>query len=222
MQQDLISLMQQLAPDLADEMARRALVLERIADLQPIGRRQLAARLNLPEREIRGAAQHLRDEGLIDLNGSGMVLTEKAATILDAARSFSQVMRGLTDLENAVSSAYGIDRVYICSGDCDTDPQVFQAIGRTAAQHLRQVLHSGSTLAVSGGSTIAAVAKAIPAGTPMNVMVVPARGGVGRTVQTQANTMAAEIAQRLGGHHRLLHLPDQLDAAALQEMLRLP
>ena len=56
----------------------------------------------------------------------------------------------------------------------------------------------------------------------MNVMVVPAQGGFGREVETQANTLAAEIAQRLGGHHRLLHLPDHMDEQAKQEMLRLP
>ena len=45
--------MRKLAPDLTEEMTRRALILERISVLQPVGRRQLAARLNLPEREIR-------------------------------------------------------------------------------------------------------------------------------------------------------------------------
>ncbi len=58
--------------------------------------------------------------------------------------------------------------------------------------------------------------------TPMNVMVVPARGGMGRAVETQANTLAAEIARKIGGHHRLMHLPDHMDAAAMQEMCKLP
>ena len=40
-----ITLMRKLAPDLIDEITRRALILERIAALQPVGRRQLAARL---------------------------------------------------------------------------------------------------------------------------------------------------------------------------------
>jgi central glycolytic genes regulator len=53
-------------------------------------------------------------------------------------------------------------------------------------------------------------------------MVVPARGGMGRAVETQANTLAAEIARKLGGHHRLMHIPDHMDAAAMQEMLKLP
>ena len=51
MHDDYFALMQKLAPDLAQEIERRALVLERIGALQPVGRRQLAARLNMPERE---------------------------------------------------------------------------------------------------------------------------------------------------------------------------
>ena len=42
MQDDYFALMQKLAPDLAQEIERRALVLERIGALQPVGRRQCA------------------------------------------------------------------------------------------------------------------------------------------------------------------------------------
>ena len=45
MQDGFVQLMQTLAPDLAQEMALRALVLERIAAMAPVGRRQLAAKL---------------------------------------------------------------------------------------------------------------------------------------------------------------------------------
>ena len=69
---------------------------------------------------------------------------------------------------------------------------------------------------------MAAVAKNIQSQTPLNVMVVPARGGIGRSVELQANTLAEEIAGRLGGHYRLIHLPDIMDAAAMQEMLKMP
>ena len=53
-------------------------------------------------------------------------------------------------------------------------------------------------------------------------MVVPARGGLARAVETQANTLAAEIARKLGGHHRLIHLPDHIDPASKQELMKLP
>jgi central glycolytic genes regulator len=98
---------------------------------------------------------------------------------------------------------------------------VLHEVGRIAASRLRSFLQSGSTLAVTGGSTIHEVALALTQSTPMNVMVVPARGGMGRSLETQANTVASEIAKRLGGHHRLMHLPDHLDEQALTELRKL-
>lgn len=222
MQVDFVRLMQQLAPDLAGEFARRALVLERIAAMAPVGRRQLAARLGLPEREVRSDAAALKDEGLIELNASGMMLTAKAQEILPAVQAFSRAVHGLTDLEKQLAAAYGIDKVHVVAGDADMDEGILQDVGRMAAQRVRATLQSGSTLAVTGGSTMAATAKYMQSATPLNVMVVPARGGLGRSVEYQANTLAAEIAQRLGGHHRLIHLPDRMDASAMQEMLKLP
>lgn len=222
MQEDFLRLMKQLAPDLLDEMALRSLVLERIAALSPIGRRQLANRLNLPEREIRSAAASLKEQGLIQLDASGMTLTDKAAPVLPMAEAFSRAMRGLTDLEAGLASLLQVERVCVVAGDADTDPQVLRDVGRQAAARVRGSLLSGMTLAVTGGTTIQQTVLAMTSAAPLNIMVVPARGGMGRSVETQANTLAAELARRLGGHHRLLHLPDTLDGAARQEMLRQP
>ena len=222
MQEDYIGLMRLLAPDLAEELGRRALVLERIAAMAPVGRRQLALRLNLPEREVRSAATALREQGLINLDASGMTLTVKAQEILPGARAFSRAMGGLTELETRLSAAMCIPKVYVAAGDADVDERILDDVGRMAAQQTRSMLQNGTTLAVTGGSTMAAVARHMQTSIPLNVMVVPARGGLGRSVETQANTLAAEIAQRLGGHHRLIHLPDHMDETARQEMLKLP
>ncbi len=222
MQEDFLDLMQRLAPDLAREMGLRALVLERIAVLQPVGRRQLAARLNLPEREIRTVATVLKEEGFIDLDAAGMSLTSSAEAVLPGAREFSRAMRGLTALETTLSGLLSVPRVFVAAGNADEENHVLHDVGRMAAQRLRSILQSGDTLAVTGGGTMAEVARNMQPSSPMNVMVVPARGGMGRTVETQANTLAAEIARKLGGHHRLMHLPDHMDAAAMQEMRKLP
>lgn len=221
MQDDYFSLMQRLAPDLAQEIERRALVLERIGALQPVGRRQLAARLNLPEREVRTVASLLKEHGLVSLDAAGMSLTPEAANILPSARLFSRELRGLTKLETELGKRFETERICVVSGDADLDDHVLHEVGRSAAIRLRSLLQSGSTLAVTGGATVHEVAMAVPQGTPMNVMVVPARGGIGRAVETQANTIASEIAKRLGGHHRLMHLPDDVDEQALNEMRRM-
>ena len=218
MPEELFTLMKTIAPDLAEQIERRALVLERIDALQPVGRRMLAGRLNLPEREVRSIAATLKDNGLIELTAAGMALTPEAENILSAARRFSRELRGLTKTETALSKLLQVPRVYVAAGDADQDPHVLHEVGRLAASKLRAFLKSGATLAVTGGQTMLELAHTLPGGTPMNVMVVPARGGIGRALETQANTVAAEIAGRLGGHHRLMHLPDDIDEAAMAEM----
>ena len=217
-----ITLMRKLAPDLTDEITRRALILERIAALQPVGRRQLASRLNLPEREIRNTASILKDLGYIELDASGMSLSEKAEDVLEPARAFSKAMSGMADVEKRLCDLLPVDRVLVVPGNADEDGQVLFDVGRVCAGNLRSVLQMRNTLAVTGGRTIAAVARYLQSPAPLNVMVVPARGGLGRSVELQANTLAEEIAVKLGGHYRLIHLPDHMDPAAMQEMLKIP
>ena len=222
MQDDFFALMQAIAPDLAEQIEHRALVLERIDALQPVGRRMLAGRLNLPEREVRTVAAELKDNGLLQLTAAGMTLTAAANEILPAARRFSRELRGLTKLETALSKLLDVPKVYVAAGDADKDSHVLHEVGRLAAGKLRSFLKSGSTLAVTGGQTMLEVAYALSHGTAMNVMVVPARGGIGRELETQANTVASLIAGRLGGHHRLMHLPDDVDDVAMTELRRFP
>lgn len=223
MQGGFVQLMQTLAPDLAQEMALRALVLERIAAMAPVGRRQLAAKLGLTEREIRSAANTLKEGGFISFDASGMTLTARGSEVLPAVTEFTRQLNGLTELESTLAQRLNVTKVCVVTGNADMDDSVQTEVGRVAAHRVKNLLHNGSTMAVTGGSTIAAVVRAMSSTTAMRVMVVPARGGLGRAdVTTQANTLAAEIAQRLGGHHRLIHLPDHMDEAAKQEMLRLP
>ena len=54
---DDMKVLSRIAPDLMADIGRRAQVLSSIESMQPVGRRALAARLNLPEREVRAAAE---------------------------------------------------------------------------------------------------------------------------------------------------------------------
>lgn len=219
---DDMKVLSRIAPDLMADIGRRAQVLSSIETMQPVGRRALAARLNLPEREVRAAAAALKEQGLITMDAAGMQLSPRAAEVIPGARDLSRAMFGLTKLEQALSSLLHVPHVVVVSGNADKDPQVLREVGRAAAHRVHRLLQSGMTLAVTGGSTMSEMARGMQSATPMNVMVVPARGGMGTAVETQANAVAAEIARRIGGHHRAMHLPDTLDTAALQEMMKLP
>lgn len=72
MAEDFVALMQAIAPEMAEAMARRAMVLTAIAESAPVGRPAIALRLNLAEREVRADVEKLRDAGLITLDKAGM------------------------------------------------------------------------------------------------------------------------------------------------------
>lgn len=147
MQDNYFTLIERLAPDLAQEIERRALVLERIGALQPVGRRQLAARLNLPEREVRTVATLLKEHGLVSLDAAGMSLTQEASDILPMARLFSRELRGLTKLETALSARWNGTKVCVVPGDAIRTNMCFTKwalSGRAAAELPAERLHAGS------------------------------------------------------------------------------
>lgn len=211
-----------IAPDLMEEMELRALVLERVAALGPVGRRALAARLHLQEREVRSAADALKEAACITQSASGMELTAHGQSLVEAARVVSRGRRSLSALELALARKLNAERVCVVRGNADRDPGVYAEMGRAAARQIRFLLQDAQVLAVSGGRTVAAAAQALQLAAPMDVTVVPASGGMGGSVRTQANTLAEEFSARLGGICRMLHLPDGLSPAAAEELAALP
>ena len=121
MAEDFVALMQAIAPEMAEAMARRAMVLTAIAESAPVGRRQLALRLNLAEREVRADVEKLRDAGLITLDKAGMNPTPNASRWLESARSFARQAQGLTALETALMQVLPVKTVFVAPGDADAD-----------------------------------------------------------------------------------------------------
>lgn len=218
--EELLALFKRIAPDQLMEIGRRAQVLTGIENMQPVGRRALSARLRLSEREVRAVATSLKEQGLLHLDAAGMQLTDKARDVLSGARDLSRAMFGLSDLERMLSQRLNVPHVIVVSGDADEDQQVLRDVGRAAAHRVKQLLQSGMTLAVGGGGTMLELAKGISSSVPLNIMVVPARGGMGSSVESQASVVASELARRVGGHYRVMHLPDSVDEATLKEMCK--
>ena len=51
---------------------------------------------------------------------------------------------------------------------------------------------------------------------------MPARGGLGESVDMQANTIASIMAKKTGCQYRLLHVPDHLGEEAYQSFIQDP
>ena len=223
MDAETLQLLYKLGPEPMETIKLRARVIERISVLQPVGRRALSQRMWLPEREIRGMCDALRDDELIDITTSGMVLSDRGAAILPSVLTLLELTSQTVSLESRLSKALSIGRVCIVNGNADVDSQVLAEAGRIAARHLTELLADGMTLTVSGGNSVAAVASAMPRLTkPRNVHVLPARGGMGMAFETQAGTLAASIANSIGGHHSPLYLPDSIPQDALSALMKLP
>ena len=135
----------------------RALVLERIGALQPVGRRQLAARLNLPEREVRTVATLLKEHGLVT---SGRRRNEPDAGGQRAFSPwrgcFSRELKGLTRLETALAAQLGRStKVCVVRRECGYRTRMCLARWAALQRHarLRRLFADAAcTLAVTGGT----------------------------------------------------------------------
>lgn len=208
---DLITVQLKIAPELTEVVERRYRVMRNIYFLQPIGRRALAAKLGEPERSVRREMDFLREAGLVVAEANGMKLSKEGEDLLLDLEEYVRQLRGLGHLEDLLASRLGLDKAIVVPGDSDDDPSVKRELARAAARFLKDVLKDGDIIAVTGGTTMAELAEAIvPTSGRRCVTVVPARGSLGEDVEKQADTVAAQIAKKLGGTYRLLNVPDDL------------
>ncbi|MDD4080575.1 MAG: sugar-binding domain-containing protein [Eubacteriales bacterium] len=210
-----------IADKQAEEIAHRALIMERIQAAEPIGRRSLAEALELPEREVRKAADALKAEGLITLTASGMQLTPAGHALMPEILAMCQLFSGLNQVEDQLRAQLKLPEVVIVPGDSDNAPHVLRAIGQAVAGVVGRRVKDGMILAVSGGSTMVAVAHAM---SPLaqGITVVPARGGFGSLAETQADAVAGEMARHMNAACRLMHLPEGMDQETLSKAAKLP
>lgn len=221
--EQLLDILQSLTPDLIDCLQGRYNILRKISLHQPIGRRSLAEMLGLSERVLRSEVDRLKDSGLVLIGPLGISLSPAGDHLLERAIPWVYALSGLTDLELRLARKLGLQAVHVVDGDSDADPQVKRALGRRTAELIQEQLSRLHVIAVAGGSTLAEVAEAMPqVSSRGELMVVPARGGLGEGVEIQASTIAAALARRLSGQYRLLHVPDNLSHEAMQSLIHEP
>lgn len=217
----IINLQKKIVPELTDLLVQRYQILRQVSHEHPIGRRALAARLGLSERVLRSQVDFLKKSGLLDFSSSGMSVTDEGADILKELADYVRKLQDISFLEKALSDTLKIGKVVILPGDSDQEDVVKREIGRTAAHILSKLLSDGKRhiVAVSGGTTMAAMAANITGSQP-DTVVVPARGGLGDNVELQANTIATVLAQKLGASYRQLYVPDSVSEDILNSILK--
>lgn len=210
--------LRRLAPEEVARMELRYDILSAIANRGPIGRRALAASLQKPERTVRTEADCLRMLGLVQPAAGGMRVTADGEELLGQLQPMLRALSGVDRLGQQLRQYLEVGAVYVQAGDVEQDPMVLRELCRQAGNVILGGLKEESTLAVMGGTTMATLAAMLPRAQLPGVVVVPARGGLGENMDMQANTVAAQCARRLGAQYRMLHLPDDIEPAALEHM----
>lgn len=216
--ENIARLHRRIAPELIAAVEERYNILRHIQYRQPVGRRALAATLELGERVVRAQVDFLKSAGLVEFSPMGMTITCDGQNILAELADYIRLLHGLTSLEQELTYRLRLHQMVIIPGNCDADGAVRRELGRAAAGVAAQYLGESCTVAVSGGSTMARMAASINLTSPQTV-VLPARGGLGEQVEYQANTVAAVLAGRLGGKYRLMHIPDTVSDQAVEAIL---
>ncbi|MFC6333284.1 sugar-binding transcriptional regulator [Paenibacillus septentrionalis] len=219
----LIDLQRQLVPELLDVMSKRYKILQQVMLAGTIGRRALANVMAMTERVLRAETELLKEQGLLLISSSGMSLSDDGRRVLEQLEQLGPLVFGSSELEIKLQNMYGLQRVIVVPGNSEQSEVSKRELGRAAGLLLKRVVKSGDVIAVSGGTSTAQVAKylSLP-NTIKDVVFVPARGGLGESLDYQANTIASTMAKRTGGHYRLLHVPDHISEEAYESMMQEP
>ncbi|BBH23127.1 central glycolytic genes regulator [Paenibacillus baekrokdamisoli] len=221
--QSLIEIQQQLLPDMLVVMRKRYLILRQVMLSDMIGRRTLAASLDMTERVLRAETDFLKSQDLLLIDAAGMRISEAGKRLLEDMEPYYKVMFGLSELEERIRKHFGLKQVVVVAGDSENSLHSKRELGRAGCTALRKAMGKDDVVAVTGGSTIAQVASQLTSQTPLKGnWFVPARGGLGESLDYQANTIASTMAKRTGAQYRMLHVPDHLGEEAYTSLMQEP
>lgn len=212
---EFLMVCERIVPEIVSVLKERYKILNHLVYEEPIGRRTLAAVTDLPERTVRSHIELMRTNGLVDIYKPGIYLTDEGQAIVPKLRNFLNELDRIGELEHRLTEALHINRVIITPTD---GTLMVKKLGYTASKLLQKLLKPNAVVAISGGSTMAALAEEMPL-LPLEPTVVPARGGVGEVVEYQANVIASVLAERLRGTYKMLHLPDGLSQDSLHMLM---
>lgn len=222
----ILEMQQQLLPDLMEILKKRYTILHQIMLSDVIGRRTLATSLDMTERVLRAETDLLKAQGLIEIENIGMRISDSGRALLENLEPLVKEIFGLANLEDKIKALYGLRKVIVISGDCESSPLVRQNLGRAGAKALLKVMRDGDVVAVTGGSTMAKVAEQLNSlgniSLKKSSWFVPARGGLNESLEIQANTIASGMAKKLGAGYSLLHVPDLLGKEAYESLVHDP
>lgn len=210
-QQDKWLMQLKLVPELESILHKRYRLLQMIEMTQPVGRRTLADLSKLTERHVRKETSILKQEGLIEIHQTGMICTDLGKKVIEGLREFIYNITGLLEKENQLAEKLQIQKVIIAENISENAEVKRAMVGKLAATMLMSIMNEKDIVAVTGGTSVAAIAQHLyPLPEFSKVQFVAARGGLGQSMSTQANMIASEFSQACGAISKLLFVPESL------------
>jgi central glycolytic genes regulator len=80
---EILDIQVKLLPDLVEVMQKRYTILNLIMISRVVGRRTLAAAMNMTERVLRGEIEFLKAQGLLEIESLGMRVTDSGLQLLE-------------------------------------------------------------------------------------------------------------------------------------------
>lgn len=219
----VVELQKRLFPDVLTVIQKRYHILQYIGAMEPVGRRNLASAIGLTERVLRSEVEFLKEQQLLSSTSTGMSLTKEGKELVHDLTSFIWELTGIEEIESDLKRMLGIKKVIIVPGNSDVLSWIINELGKACVTCINKILTGKNTIAVAGGTTMAAVADMMtPQAHQKELLFVPARGGLGEDVKIQANTICSKMAERTHNKHRVLYVPDQVSKEMYDSMIKEP
>lgn len=222
----LIFVLKYAFPEMEELLPLRFNLLNSIKFNQPVGRRMLSGTMGYTERVVRRECDILKDNNLIDYYPDGMRLTQKGHEVLEALTEVFYKINGINLLEEEIARKLNIKKVIVGSVGIQDQAVSLNEIGYEAAKYLSTIIKEKSIIGLTGGSSIERVINGYKSdwvqSDGKDVMIVPARGGLGNKSEYQANTLAERLANKIGAQYQLLYTQDNLSKATIEELKNEP
>ena len=225
---DVFSLIQSLVPEVNEALLLRFNILTLLDKVETrIGRKVVAQRVGMTERTLRTVIDHMREQGLVDVNQQGITLTKfghDARLVLQQVLMNSRTEQFL-EMEMKLVKLLGIDHCRVVPGDGDLDLYVYKQLGKAVQEILMRFLpRQECVVAVTGGSTLARIGKEFSAELSQDhdITFVPTRGGFGGAYDIQSNTIGGIMAQQTNSKYVPFFVPENISQESSQVLLKDP